>query len=60
MLSRAACDGLWDVFMIAFHMMQERPKNDLSADAREAIGTLLMFAVRSIYSLVLPCLASRA
>jgi hypothetical protein len=51
MLSRAAFDDFWDVFMIAFRMMHQSARNTifpLTSDRR--IGTLLMFAVRSIFA----------
>jgi aryl-alcohol dehydrogenase-like predicted oxidoreductase len=51
MLSRAACDDLWDVFMIAFHMMHQSARRTIFPLTREKrIGTLLMFAVRSIFA----------
>jgi aryl-alcohol dehydrogenase-like predicted oxidoreductase len=51
MLSRAAYDGLWDVFMIAFHMMHQSARKTIFPLTREKrIGTLLMFAVRSIFA----------
>ena len=51
MLSRAAYDGLWDVFMIAFHMMHQSARKTIFPLTRERqIGTLLMFAVRSIFA----------
>ena len=51
MLSRAAYDDLWDVFMIAFHMMHQSARKTIFPLTRERqIGTLLMFAVRSIFA----------
>jgi aryl-alcohol dehydrogenase-like predicted oxidoreductase len=51
MLSRAASEDLWDVFMIAFHMMHQSARNTIFPLTRERrIGTLLMFAVRSIFA----------
>ncbi len=51
MLARAAPDGLWDVMMVAFHMMHQPARETLFPVTRQAgIGTLLMFAVRSIFS----------
>jgi aryl-alcohol dehydrogenase-like predicted oxidoreductase len=51
MLARAAYDDLWDVFMIAFHMMHQSARKTVFPQTREKrIGTLLMFAVRSIFA----------
>jgi aryl-alcohol dehydrogenase-like predicted oxidoreductase len=51
MLCRAAQDDVWDVFMIAFHMMHQSARRTVFPLSREKrIGTLLMFAVRSIFA----------
>jgi aryl-alcohol dehydrogenase-like predicted oxidoreductase len=51
MFFRAAYDNLWDVFMIAFHMMRQSARKTVFPLTRERrIGTLLMFAVRSIFA----------
>jgi aryl-alcohol dehydrogenase-like predicted oxidoreductase len=51
MLCQAAYDGLWDVFMIAFHMMHQSARRTIFPLTREKrIGTLLMFAVRTLLS----------
>jgi aryl-alcohol dehydrogenase-like predicted oxidoreductase len=51
MLSRAAQDNVWDVFMVAFHMMHQSARRTVFPITRQKqIGTLLMFAVRSIFA----------
>jgi aryl-alcohol dehydrogenase-like predicted oxidoreductase len=51
MLIRATEDDLWEVFMVAFHMMHQSGRNALFPLTRQKrIGTLLMFAVRSIFA----------
>jgi aryl-alcohol dehydrogenase-like predicted oxidoreductase len=51
MLLRAANDGVWDVFMVAFNMMHQGTRKKLFPLTLERkIGTLLMFAVRSIFT----------
>jgi aryl-alcohol dehydrogenase-like predicted oxidoreductase len=51
MVQRACRDGLWDVAMIAFHMMHQNARTDVFPLTREhRVGTLLMFAVRNIFS----------
>jgi aryl-alcohol dehydrogenase-like predicted oxidoreductase len=50
-LIRATRDDLWEVFMVAFHMMHQSARNNLFPLTRQKrIGTLLMFAVRSIFA----------
>jgi aryl-alcohol dehydrogenase-like predicted oxidoreductase len=51
MLRRAVEDGLWDVVMVAFHMMHQNAR-DLVFPRTTAnrVGTLIMFAVRNIFS----------
>jgi L-galactose dehydrogenase len=51
MLTRAVKDGTWEVFMIAFNMMHQGARKKLFPLILEKkIGTLLMFAVRSIFT----------
>src|SRR6266404_9536955 len=51
MLVRASEDDIWEVFMLAFHMMHQSARKNLFPLTREKrIGTLLMFAVRSIFA----------
>ncbi len=50
-LGRAACDGAWDVVMVGFSMMHQNARVRVFPLTREnSIGTLLMFAVRNIFS----------
>jgi L-galactose dehydrogenase len=51
MMQRAAGDGVWDVAMIAFHMMHQNARQAVFPLTRQhRVGTLLMFAVRNIFS----------
>jgi aryl-alcohol dehydrogenase-like predicted oxidoreductase len=51
MLTRAMRDGVWEVFMVGFHMMHQSARARVFPITREkGIGTLLMFAVRSIFA----------
>jgi aryl-alcohol dehydrogenase-like predicted oxidoreductase len=51
MLRRATEDGVWDVVMVAFHMMHQNARTDVfPRTIANRIGTLLMFAVRNIFS----------
>jgi len=51
MVRRACQDGVWDVAMIAFHMMHQNARTRAFPLTRQAgVGTLLMFAVRNIFS----------
>src|SRR5262245_24794910 len=51
MLTRAVNDPIWEVFMVVFHMMhQGARRNVFPVTRRKGIGTLLMFAVRSIFA----------
>jgi aryl-alcohol dehydrogenase-like predicted oxidoreductase len=51
MLKRALSDPVWEVFMAAFHMMHQVARNNVFAQTQaKGIGTLLMFAVRSIFA----------
>jgi len=51
MLARALEDDCWDVMMVAFHMLNQNARQRVFPGARaKNIGTLLMFAVRAIFS----------
>jgi L-galactose dehydrogenase len=51
MLARALEDGVFEVFMLAFHMMHQNAGNHVLPRTREkGVGTLCMFAVRNIFS----------
>jgi len=51
MLERAVRDGIWDVVMVGFHMMHQNARARVFPLTREQrVGTLLMFAVRNIFS----------
>jgi aryl-alcohol dehydrogenase-like predicted oxidoreductase len=51
MLQRAVADGVWDVVMVGFHMMHHNAREAVFPLTREhRVGTLLMFAVRNIFS----------
>src|SRR6266566_4361816 len=51
MVQRAAADGVWDVAMVAFHMMHQNGRQAVFPLTRQhRVGTLLMFAVRNIFS----------
>jgi len=50
-LVRATQDDIWEVFMVAFHMMHQSARKNLFPLTRQKrIGTMLMFAVRSIFA----------
>src|SRR6185312_15802191 len=50
-LHRAAADGVWDVVMVGFSMMHQNARDRVFPVTREhKVGTLLMFAVRNIFS----------
>src|ERR1700730_13763615 len=50
-LHRAAQDGVWDVVMVGFHMMHPNARDRVFPLTRaNRVGTLLMFAVRNIFS----------
>jgi aryl-alcohol dehydrogenase-like predicted oxidoreductase len=50
-LLRALRDPVWEVFMVGFHMMHQGARQNVFPMTREnGIGTLLMFAVRSIFA----------
>ena len=51
MLTRALDDACWEVVMLAFHMMNQRPRLTVFPRTMAAgVGTLLMFVVRNIFS----------
>ncbi len=51
MIGRAAGAGLWEVVMAGFHMMHQNARDAVFPLTRvHGIGTLLMFAVRNIFS----------
>jgi aryl-alcohol dehydrogenase-like predicted oxidoreductase len=51
MVRRAVEDGVWDVVMIAFHMMNQNARTQVfPRTIANRVGTLLMFAVRNIFS----------
>jgi len=51
MLADAVADGVWDTAMIAFHMMCQNARRSVFPATHTArVGTLLMFAVRSIFA----------
>jgi aryl-alcohol dehydrogenase-like predicted oxidoreductase len=51
MLQRALSDPLWEVMMLAYHMMNQGARRDLFPRTRaQGVGTLLMFVVRNIFS----------
>jgi L-galactose dehydrogenase len=50
-LARATADDCWDVMMVAFHMLNQNARQRVFPATRaKNIGTLLMFAVRAIFS----------
>ena len=51
MLRRAVEDEVWDVVMVAFHMMHQNARAKVfPRTIANRVGTLLMFAVRNIFS----------
>src|SRR5207237_5673729 len=51
MLTRALRDGVWEVVMMGFHMLHQGARARVFPLTRaNGIGTLLMFAVRSIFA----------
>ena len=51
MLKRAVKDDVWTVYMVGFHMMHQGARqNVFPITLQKGIGTLLMFAVRSIFA----------
>lgn len=51
MLNRAVGDGCWDVMMLGFNMMHQVARSQVLPHTMEhGIGTLIMFAVRNLFS----------
>jgi aryl-alcohol dehydrogenase-like predicted oxidoreductase len=51
MIERAVGDGIWDTVMVAFHMLHQNARERVFPLTRQhRVGTLLMFAVRNIFS----------
>jgi aryl-alcohol dehydrogenase-like predicted oxidoreductase len=51
MLERAVHDPVWEVMMLAFHMLNQNARAKVFPHTRaNGIGTLLMFVVRSLFS----------
>src|SRR5215813_1195291 len=51
MARRAVDDGVWDTVMVAFHMMHQNARTRVfPLTTANRVGTLLMFAVRNIFS----------
>lgn len=51
MLQRALDDPIWEVGMLAYHMMNQGARRDLFPRTQaQGFGTLLMFVVRNIFS----------
>ena len=51
MLKLAVKDDVWEVFMVGFHMMHQGARQNVFPITRQkGIGTLLMFAVRSMFA----------
>jgi aryl-alcohol dehydrogenase-like predicted oxidoreductase len=51
MLRRAVRDPIWEVYMVGFHMMHQGARRDVfPITQQKGIGTLIMFAVRSIFA----------
>jgi len=51
MLGRAVEEPAWEVFMLAFHMMNQNARNHLLKRTQaNKVGTLCMFAVRNVFS----------
>jgi aryl-alcohol dehydrogenase-like predicted oxidoreductase len=51
MLGQALDDDIWDVAMVGFHMMHQNARAAVfPRTIRQRVGTLMMFAVRNIFS----------
>ena len=51
-LQRAAHDDVWEAIMLGFHMLHQNARhNAFPYTQKKGIGTLLMFVVRSIFSI---------
>jgi len=50
-LKRALHDPVWEVYMVGFHMMHQGARaNVFPVTRKKGVGTLIMFAVRSIFA----------
>src|SRR6185437_11180540 len=50
-LKLALNDPVWEVYMVGFHMMHQGARQNVFARTREnGVGTLVMFAVRSMFA----------
>jgi len=50
-LKRALRDPVWEVYMVGFHMMHQGARQNVFAKTLpQGVGTLLMFAVRSMFA----------
>jgi aryl-alcohol dehydrogenase-like predicted oxidoreductase len=50
-LKRALADPVWEVYMVGFHMMHQGARaNVFPVTRKNGVGTLIMFAVRSIFA----------
>ena len=51
MLDRALADPVWEVMMLAFHMLHQNARASIfPRTMRQGVGTLMMFVVRNIFS----------
>lgn len=51
MLDRALADPVWEVMMLAFHMLHQNARTAVfPRTMRQGVGTLMMFVVRNIFS----------
>ena len=51
MLQRAVRDGIWDTVMLGFNMMHQNARSMLFPETQaRGVGTLIMFAVRNVFS----------
>lgn len=51
MLARALSDDHWDAVMVAFHMLSQNARSRVfPATLKKNVGTLVMFAVRALFS----------
>ncbi len=51
MLQKALDDPRWQVFMLAFHMLNQGARRDIFPRSKaQGVGTLMMFVVRNIFS----------
>ena len=48
--ARVVKDDLWDVMMFAFHMLHQGPRQFLPKAHAKGIGTMVMYALRNIFS----------